>query len=89
MVVLKIEKWLGRSLCEILGMPAPPPDARYQIDMSSKNPRFKRKIYSNDQLAELRLEPMGYFVAWAAAGCHPATMGMGPVPAVHELLEFS
>jgi hypothetical protein len=24
-------------------------------------------------------------VGWAAAGCHPATMGLGPVPAVQKL----
>lgn len=56
MVVLKIEKWLASSLCEILGMTSHGDDGRYQIDMSSKNPRFKRKIYSNDELAELRDE---------------------------------
>jgi len=54
MVVLKIEKWLARSLCEILDLPAPADDGRYQIDMSSKNPRFRHKIWSNDQLAEVR-----------------------------------
>ncbi|MEM7091604.1 MAG: phosphoribosyltransferase family protein [Actinomycetota bacterium] len=53
MVVLKIEKWLGRSLCEILGITMPSDDSRYQIDMSSKNPRFVRKIWSNDELATL------------------------------------
>ena len=53
MVVLKIEKWLARNLCEILGLPAQKDDALYQIDMSSKNPRFIRKIYSSDQLRGL------------------------------------
>jgi hypothetical protein len=28
----------------------------YNIDMSSKNPRFTRKIWSNDQLQDLRAE---------------------------------
>ncbi len=42
-------------------------------------------LVAEDKLAELNLEPMGYFIAWAAAGCHPATMGMGPVPAVARL----
>jgi acetyl-CoA C-acetyltransferase len=28
---------------------------------------------------------MGYLVGWAAMGCHPATMGIGPVPAVRKL----
>jgi len=55
MVVLKIEKWLAASLCEILGIPGPA-GGGYQIDMSSKNPRFLRKIHSNDQLAELHTE---------------------------------
>lgn len=43
-------------------------------------------IVAEDKLAELNLEPMGYLVGWAAAGCHPATMGIGPVPAVQKLL---
>jgi len=42
-------------------------------------------VVAEDKLAELRLTPMGYFVGWAAAGCHPATMGIGPVPAVRKL----
>jgi acetyl-CoA C-acetyltransferase len=29
---------------------------------------------------------MGYLVGWAASGCHPATMGIGPVPAVNKLM---
>ncbi|MCO5296653.1 MAG: hypothetical protein M9921_07335 [Fimbriimonadaceae bacterium] len=56
MVVLKIERWLARNLAEILGLPAPSGDSFYQIDMSSKNPRFMRKIWSNDQLPTLRSE---------------------------------
>ena len=42
-------------------------------------------IVAEDKLAELGLEPMGFMVGWAAAGCHPATMGYGPVPAVERL----
>jgi acetyl-CoA C-acetyltransferase len=42
-------------------------------------------VVAEDKLAELGLEPMGWFVGWAAAGCHPATMGIGPVPAVERL----
>ena len=56
MVVLKIEKWLARNLSEVLGLPAPADDSLYQIDMSSKNPRFMRKIWSNDQLPDLHTE---------------------------------
>ena len=44
-------------------------------------------VVAEDKLAELGLEPMGYFVGWAAAGCHPATMGIGPVPAVKRLFD--
>jgi acetyl-CoA C-acetyltransferase len=33
------------------------------------------------------LEPIGALVGWAAVGCHPATMGIGPVPAVAKLFE--
>jgi acetyl-CoA C-acetyltransferase len=43
-------------------------------------------IVAEDKLAELGLEPMGYLVGWAAAGCHPGTMGYGPVPAVEKLM---
>jgi ribose-phosphate pyrophosphokinase len=56
MVVLKIEVWLARNICSILGLPAPLSESLYQIDMSSKNPRFSRKIWSNDQLASLRAQ---------------------------------
>ena len=53
MVVLKIERWLAESLRGILGLPARDREGLYQIDMSSTNPRFKRKIYSSEELAEL------------------------------------
>ena len=53
MVVLKIEKWLARNLCDILGLPIHKDEGLYQIEMSSKNPRFIRKIYSSDQLRGL------------------------------------
>jgi acetyl-CoA C-acetyltransferase len=42
-------------------------------------------IVAEDKLASLGLTPMGALVGWAAAGCHPATMGLGPVPAVEKL----
>lgn len=42
-------------------------------------------VVAEDKLAELNLEPVGYLVGWAAAGCDPATMGYGPVPAVAKL----
>jgi len=54
MVVLKIEQWLARELCRLLELPAPAHTGLYQIDMSSKNPRFLRKIHSNDELPSLR-----------------------------------
>ncbi len=44
-------------------------------------------IVAEDRLEALGLEPMGFLVGWAAAGCHPATMGLGPVPAVERLLK--
>jgi len=58
-VVLKIEGWLARQLCDIIGIPGRPRSDLYQIDMSSKNPRFIRKIWSNDQLPSLHQEPRG------------------------------
>jgi acetyl-CoA C-acetyltransferase len=44
-------------------------------------------VVAEDKLQSLRLEPMAYLVGWAAAGCDPATMGIGPVPAVRRLFE--
>ena len=29
---------------------------------------------------------MGYLKGWAVTGCHPAYMGIGPVPSVNKLL---
>jgi acetyl-CoA C-acetyltransferase len=42
-------------------------------------------VVAEDKLAELDLDPMGWFVSWAAAGCEPSRMGIGPVPAVERL----
>lgn len=42
-------------------------------------------LVAEDKLAELNLEPIGYVIGWAAAGCDPARMGIGPVPAVAKL----
>lgn len=51
MVVLKIERWLARNLCEILGLTARRTDnSLYAIDMSSKNLRWKQKIWLSEQL---------------------------------------
>ncbi|CAO5192179.1 beta-ketoadipyl-CoA thiolase [Frankia sp. AiPs1] len=44
-------------------------------------------VVAEDRLAELGLEPAGFLVGWAAAGCEPATMGIGPVPAVRKLFD--
>ena len=54
MVVLKVEKWLAQELCNILGLPQTHEPNPYKIDMSSKNPRFKRKIWHSDELQELK-----------------------------------
>ncbi|NLD68381.1 MAG: acetyl-CoA C-acetyltransferase [Limnobacter sp.] len=42
-------------------------------------------IVAEDKLAELGLTPMATLVGWAAAGCEPSHMGIGPVPAVRKL----
>jgi acetyl-CoA C-acetyltransferase len=42
-------------------------------------------VVAEDRLAELNLDPMGWFVSWAAACCDPSRMGIGPVPAVERL----
>jgi acetyl-CoA C-acetyltransferase len=46
-------------------------------------------VVSERKLAELGLEPMGWLVGWAAAGCEPSRMGIGPVPAVERLFARS
>ncbi len=56
LVVLKIEKWLAQELGKILDLPSTKEDNPYKIDMSSKNPRFTRKIWFADELASLKPE---------------------------------
>jgi acetyl-CoA C-acetyltransferase len=46
-------------------------------------------VVAEDELGPLGLSPMGFLVEWAAAGCEPALMGAGPVPAVAKLFERS
>jgi len=43
-------------------------------------------VVAEDRLADLGLEPIGYLLGWSAAGCDPALMGLGPVPATAKLL---
>lgn len=42
-------------------------------------------VIAEEKLKELKLEPMAWFHSWAAAGCEPSRMGIGPVPAVERL----
>jgi acetyl-CoA C-acetyltransferase len=42
-------------------------------------------VVAEDQLEPLGLEPLAYLAGWSAVGCEPATMGIGPVPAVAKL----
>ncbi|MFD5126000.1 acetyl-CoA C-acetyltransferase [Streptomyces sp. NPDC058385] len=42
-------------------------------------------VVAEDQLEALGLEPIGFLEGWAAAGCEPSLMGIGPVPAVAKL----
>ncbi len=56
MVVLKVEKWLAQELCNILDLPQSQEENPYKIDMSSKNPRFKRKIWYSEELHELKVK---------------------------------
>lgn len=44
-------------------------------------------IVAEDKLEELGLEPKAFVVGFATAGCNPATMGLGPVPAVKKLFQ--
>ncbi len=42
-------------------------------------------VVAGDKLSELGLQPIAYLNGWTAVGCEPATMGIGPVPAVARL----
>ncbi|TZG24970.1 acetyl-CoA C-acetyltransferase [Sphingomonas montanisoli] len=42
-------------------------------------------VVAEDKLEELGLEPLAWFHSWAAAGCEPSRMGIGPVPATERL----
>jgi acetyl-CoA C-acetyltransferase len=42
-------------------------------------------VVEESLLPRLGLDPAGFLVGWAAAGCDPARMGIGPVPAVQRL----
>lgn len=46
-------------------------------------------VVAEELLERLKLRAAGFLVAWAAAGCEPATMGIGPVPAVQRLFARS
>ena len=46
-------------------------------------------VVAEDKLDELGLEPIAWFHSWAAAGCEPSRMGIGPVPAVERLFRRS
>lgn len=43
-------------------------------------------VVAEDRLEDLGLEPIGYLEGWAAVGCEPSRMGIGPVGAVEKLL---
>ena len=43
-------------------------------------------VLSEEKVRELGVEPMARIVAYASAGVDPAIMGIGPVPAVEEVL---
>lgn len=43
-------------------------------------------IVAEDKLKEYGLEPIAYLHDWTVTGCHPATMGIGPVSAVKKVL---
>ncbi|RZL91367.1 MAG: acetyl-CoA C-acyltransferase, partial [Variovorax sp.] len=44
-------------------------------------------VVAEDMLEPLGLQPIGYLHSWAAAGCEPSRMGIGPVPAARRLFE--
>jgi 3-oxoadipyl-CoA thiolase len=44
-------------------------------------------VASDERARELGIEPLGTFVASAAAGVDPRVMGVGPIPAVRKVLD--
>jgi acetyl-CoA C-acetyltransferase len=44
-------------------------------------------VVAEYKLEALNLNPMGFLVGWASAGCDPSRMGIGPVPAVTKLFK--
>jgi len=42
-------------------------------------------VMAESRAASLGLKPMGRLAGWAYAGCDPARMGLGPVPAIRKL----
>jgi acetyl-CoA acyltransferase len=46
-------------------------------------------VMSADRAAKLGLEPLARFVSFAAAGCDPAVMGIGPVFAIPKALRLA
>jgi len=44
-------------------------------------------VVAESRLSELGLEPIAFLTDWVAVGCNPATMGIGPVPAVEKLFK--
>ncbi len=44
-------------------------------------------VVAADKLEELGLEAKGFLKGWAVSGCHPAYMGIGPVPAAAKLMD--
>ncbi|MCK0090743.1 acetyl-CoA C-acetyltransferase [Rhodococcus sp. HNM0563] len=44
-------------------------------------------VVAEDKLDEYGLEPIGFLEGWTAAGCDPATMGLGPVAATRKLFD--
>jgi acetyl-CoA C-acetyltransferase len=43
-------------------------------------------VVAEDRLADLNLDPDAFLVGWAAAGCEPSHMGIGPVPATARVM---
>ena len=56
-------------------------------DLLNSREKFRRgyRIGMRDDI-RLGLEPLGFLEGWAAVGCEPARMGIGPVPAVEKLM---
>ena len=86
---LKDENPRGDTSMEALGRlrPVTPDGTVTAGNASSQNDAASVcLVVAEDKVEELGVTPMAYLRGWAVTGCHPAYMGIGPVPSVNKLM---